>query len=106
MTRRQRTTLQRARIFDAAAGTCHICGCKITTGDKWDIEHIIPLEISGDDTDDNLAPAHVRCHKTKTRTDAGDIAKCRRVAAKHKGASRAKVKIPYRRFNGDPVWPK
>ena len=92
--RRQRTSLQRAKIFNAHNGICHICGGKIHVGESWDLEHIIPLDISGDDTDDNLAPAHVLCHKSKTRDDKKDIAKCNRVSAKHKGAWKSRNPLP------------
>lgn len=98
MTRRARTTLQRARLFEDHRGRCHICECKIQVGEKWEVEHVIPLEIGGDDSDDNLAPAHVKCHKAKTKADARDIAKCRRVAAKHKGAKTARNPLGSRKW--------
>ena len=87
MTRRSRTTLQRAAIFDAHNGLCHICGEKIDgTREAWELEHIIPYALMRDDSDENLAPAHVSCHRAKTRKDKGDIAKSNRVRAKHFGA--------------------
>jgi 5-methylcytosine-specific restriction protein A len=100
MTRRRMTPLRRARIFDAAGGICHLCGCKITVGEPWDVEHVIALEISGDDSDDNLRPAHRSCHAAKTAADAGLIAKARRVHAKHIGAHRAKATIPGSKASG------
>lgn len=93
MTRRM-TPLRRARIFDAHDGICHLCGCKIGVGEAWDAEHVIALEISGDDTDENLRPAHRSCHRDKTRDDAGRIAKAKRVRAKHIGAHKAKAVLP------------
>jgi len=92
--RRSMTPLRRARIFDAHSGTCHLCGQKIAVGEAWEAEHIIALEISGDDSDANLAPAHVACHRAKTADDAGRIAKARRVRAKHIGAHRPKATLP------------
>jgi 5-methylcytosine-specific restriction protein A len=94
MTRRRMTSLRRARIFDSHGGTCHLCGVKIAVGEAWEAEHIIALEISGDDSDDNLAPAHVACHRAKTAEDVGRIAKARRVYAKHIGAHRSKRPLP------------
>jgi 5-methylcytosine-specific restriction endonuclease McrA len=94
MTRRSMTPLRRARIFDTHGGTCHLCGLKIAVGEAWEVEHIVALELSGDDTDGNLAPAHVACHREKTADDAGRIAKARRVRAKHIGAHRPKAVIP------------
>ena len=106
MTRRSMTPLRRARIFDTHGGTCHLCGCKIGVGEAWDVEHIIALEISGDDSDDNLAPAHRSCHRAKTSKDAGMIAKAKRVHAKHIGAHQPKRAIGSRRFNGEPIYPR
>lgn len=105
MTRRMSPT-RRARIFESAGGICHICGDKIDgIREKWEVEHVIALEISRDDTDDNLRPAHVACHKAKTKEDAGTIAKAKRVHRKHTGAHRPKKKMPYRKFDGTIVWP-
>lgn len=106
MARRSMTPLRRARIFDTHGGICHLCGCKIDIGEAWEVEHVIALEISGDDSDENLAPAHVSCHRGKTKEDAKKIAKARRVRAKHIGAHRPKRKMPYRKFDGTPVYPK
>lgn len=110
MAKRSMTPLRRARIFDAHGGVCHLCGQKIQVGEAWDVEHIVALEISGDDSDDNLAPAHRSCHRTKTKQDAGDIAKCRRVHAKHVGAWESKTPLPggkkskwKRKINGPTV---
>jgi 5-methylcytosine-specific restriction endonuclease McrA len=92
--RRSMTPLRRARIFEAAGGVCHICRLRIAVGEPWEAEHIVALEISGDDSDANIAPAHVACHRAKTAEDAGRIAKARRVHAKHIGAYRAKATLP------------
>ena len=106
MTRRMSPS-RRARIFANAGGVCHICGEPIDgIRDAWEVEHIIPYALTRDDTDENLAPAHARCHAVKTKQDVTRIAKAKRVAAKHNGAHRTKRKMPYRRFNGEPVWPK
>lgn len=108
MTRRRMSTTRRARIFAAHNGVCHICKATIDgTRERWDADHVIPLQMSGDDSDDNLAPAHERCHRDKTAgKDIPQIAKAKRVYAKHIGAVKAKKKMPYRKFDGTPVWPK
>ncbi|MFY0682595.1 MAG: HNH endonuclease [Thalassovita sp.] len=95
MKRRQRTTLQRAKIFETHNGTCHICHAKIDgTREKWELEHIIALELSHDDSDANLAPAHASCHREKTRRDKGMIAKAKRVRAKHLGGRTSASPLP------------
>lgn len=95
MNRRMSTT-RRARIFAAANGICHIC-CQPIDGTKeaWDADHVIPLEISRDDSDDNLRPAHKRCHSRKTaESDVPAIAKAKRVKAKHEGAFQTRNPLP------------
>jgi 5-methylcytosine-specific restriction protein A len=92
---RRMTPKRRAAIFAAHEGVCHICeGVIDGTREAWEVEHIIPLEISRDDSDGNLAPAHVKCHRVKTKADVRDISKCRRVAQKYKGERRPKGDIP------------
>lgn len=92
---RRMSPKRRAAIFAAHDGICHICGGRIDgTREAWEAEHIIPLEISGDDSDGNLAPAHVTCHRAKTKADARDISKARRINQKHTGARKPKGTIP------------
>jgi len=107
MTRRRSISrTERVRIFEAAQGLCHICGEAIDgTRERWDVDHVVPLQLGGDDHGDNLQPAHVACHATKTPADVKQIAKAKRVHAKHIGA-KPRGKIPYRKFDGTPVYPK
>ena len=106
MTRRMSPS-RRARIFEAHKGQCHICGERIDgTREKWEVEHVVPYALTRDDSDDNLAPAHERCHATKTPDDVRKIAKAKRVHRKHIGAANPKRKMPYRRFDGSIVWPE
>jgi 5-methylcytosine-specific restriction protein A len=77
---------RRAAIFSAHNGVCYLCGGKIQAGEGWDAEHVIAWEISSDDSDDNLRPAHRRCHAPKTAKDAAVIAKLKRMKAKHEGS--------------------
>ena len=96
MTRRRMSNKRRAAIFAAHGGVCHICGEKIDgVREAWEADHIIALEISDDDSDANIAPAHERCHRAnKTPKDAKIIAKAKRVKAKHEGAHRPRSIIP------------
>ena len=94
MTRRMSPT-RRLRIFESHKGTCHICGDKIDgTRERWEVEHIIAYALTRDDSDENLAPAHVACHATKTPQDVAQIAKAKRVNRKHTGAHRPKSTLP------------
>lgn len=87
--RRSLSPSRRLAIFLKAEGCCHICGQQIKPGEKWEVEHPIPLAMGGADDESNMAPAHVDCHDGKTATDAGDIARAKRREAKHIGAYRS-----------------
>ena len=94
MTRRM-STARRARIFETHGGVCHICGQRIDgTRERWEVEHLVPYALTRDDSDDNLAPAHVSCHAAKTKEDVTRIAKARRVKAKHEGAWQPRSTLP------------
>lgn len=88
MTRRM-STKRRAAIFTAHGGVCHICRGKIDASrEAWDADHIVPYALTQDDSDENLAPAHAKCHRgaaSKTSGDVKVIAKAKRVEAKHRG---------------------
>lgn len=85
MARKSFTRKDRARIFAAGDGICHLCDGKIGVGEAWEVEHVIPWALTHDDGDGNLRPAHVKCHRVKTTDDVKDIAKVYRMAAKHRG---------------------
>lgn len=82
------TKKRRAEVFLAADGTCHICSEKISDAEKWEVEHVIPIQLGGEDDIPNTQPAHVSCHKAKTKTDITQIAKAKRVEKKHNGTFR------------------
>lgn len=95
MPRKSFSRTDRVRIFDLNAGRCHLCDQKIQVGEAWDIEHIVPWELTRDDSDSNVKPAHKSCHKVKTADDVAAIRKADRIRAKHIGAwpkSRAKIR--------------
>ena len=94
MTRRMSPT-RRWRIFEAHGGRCHICGERIDgTRERWEVEHIVAYALTRDDSDENLAPAHERCHATKTPGDVTRIAKAKRVERKNMGAHRPVSTLP------------
>lgn len=78
MTRRALSTKARLDLFHRWNGVCHICGCKIAAGQAWEAEHVIPLAQGGEDGGDNLRPAHVKCHASKTAKDATGTARAKR----------------------------
>jgi 5-methylcytosine-specific restriction endonuclease McrA len=98
MKRRNWTALQRLGIFMSHGGVCHLCDSKILMNEKWDLEHVIPLAMGGDDDEENLRPAHKACHKAKTKDDVKAVAKAKRRQAKHLGAKASKHKWQSRPF--------
>jgi len=95
MGRRRFTDKDRARIFAANNGCCHLCGGKIDgVREAWEIEHVIAWELTRDDSDENLKPAHVACHKDKThKQDRPAINKAKRREAKFQGIKRPAGKM-------------
>lgn len=85
--RKRFNTSERTAIFLRHGGVCCICGQKIDGArEKWIIEHIIALELGGNNDDANLAPAHEPCAIEKTKADHSRGAKLKRVYQKHIGA--------------------
>lgn len=89
MTRRHLSTRARLDLFQRWNGVCHICEGRIQAGEKWEAEHVIPLAQGGEDGGDNLRPAHVKCHKAKSASDATNTARAIRRQAFHIGAKAA-----------------
>ena len=93
---RKMTPARRKRLLEAAGGVCARLGCEVTEG--LELDHIIPLELSGDDSDaafEPLCPAH---HKAKTRLDVKMIAKARRIRKRLSGEKKPKGLIKSRGF--------
>ncbi len=89
MARRSFSRKDRARIFAASGGVCHLCSGQIHVGEAWEVEHVIAYALTRDNSDENLRPAHKKCHETKTRKqDVPAIAKAKRREANHTGAAR------------------
>lgn len=78
--RRRRARLANARhepytlqqILGRDGYICHICSGPIDPHAKWPepgaatIDHVVPLSTGGDDTPDNVAPAHFACNLRKS----------------------------------------
>src|SRR3990167_8417019 len=103
--RRKMTRARRVSIFLAANGICHICGKQIRDGEKWDVSHVIPLNLGGADADDNMRPAHKRCHVEQTAKDKADIAERNRaVDTNYAGKPKRPQSRFKRRVDGQVVY--
>ncbi len=87
----------RLRVFERACGFCHISGRKIMPGDKWDLDHLIPLHKGGEHRENNLAPAIAEAHRRKSAAERRDKAKADRTRKKHIGITRSKNPMPFGR---------
>jgi len=93
MARKSFSKKDRARIFNAALGVCHICKGQISIGEAWEVEHVIAYALTRDNSDENLRPSHVKCHRTKTDADVTAIAQAKRREAKHLGITKPAGKL-------------
>jgi len=98
--RKHRSATVRLRILKAHDHTCHVCGGKIGETEAWDLDHVIPLALYGEDEEHNLAPAHRKgCHSVKTATqDVPNIARAARREVKFLGATAPKKRIQHAGF--------
>jgi len=76
-----------ARLLEFG-GRCAECKCKTGGSNGLDWDHIIPLEMGGDDALANLQPLCKACHRAKTATDIGHIAKGKRQTQRSMGIKR------------------
>ena len=86
MTRRSLSTKDRVQVFGQGDGRCYLCNLTIKPREPWECEHPTPYAIGGSDKLDDLLPVHVACHGDKTKRDVFEIAKTKRIYAKHIGA--------------------
>jgi 5-methylcytosine-specific restriction endonuclease McrA len=103
--RKHLSAKERVRLFELHKGICHICKQKIQVGEKWELEHLIPWELTRDDSDENVKPAHDHCHKPKTKKDTQEIRKADRIRAKHLGCyPKSRARIQSRGFPKTRDW--
>ena len=74
------------RVFEHFGGICQLTGRKIMPGDDWDVDHKLALAMGGEHRESNLQPVLRFAHREKTKQDVAQLAKARRIKAKHIGA--------------------
>lgn len=75
----------RDRVFARHKRRCHITGRKIRAGEAWELEHIKPLSMGGENRESNLAPALKEPHRKKTAREITNRAKADRIRRKDNG---------------------
>lgn len=89
----------KARVFLRHHGICHISKRPIRVGEAWQLEHVKPLSMGGENRESNLAPALVEPHKEKSGEEADAREKADRIKRKHLGLwPKAKQTIKSRGF--------
>jgi 5-methylcytosine-specific restriction protein A len=97
----------KVRVFDRQGGKCATCNRKMgMAGEAVEYDHIMALVNGGEHREANLQALCGMCHVAKTRDDMAVKKKTARVRKKHIGLSKPKRKMPYRKFDGTPVWPQ
>jgi 5-methylcytosine-specific restriction endonuclease McrA len=74
------TPARRRAVLSQSGGICGACLNPLDG--PVEIDHIIPLELGGDECLNNLQALHPACHREKTKRDIKAIAKMRRLQAK------------------------
>lgn len=99
--RRALSRRDRLAVWEAHKGVCCTCGVEIDgVREPWIVEHVRALELGGEDSRENMAPAHEACGIEKTRDDHARAAKAKRVKARHLGITRPKRPMPGSKASG------
>jgi len=94
MTRREFPAKVKVAAYKRAAGACEGCRASLMPG-RFHYDHIIPDALGGEPTLDNCAVLCRACHAAKTaEKDIPQIAKAKRVHAKHVGAHQPRSRLP------------
>ena len=80
-------TADRITILEAQDCKCPLCHNVISHYENFEIDHEWARGLGGPDTDDNRRAVHYACHKRKTASDVGKIAK---VSRKRRQAGRSR----------------
>lgn len=96
----------RRQVLQAQEGRCTACDEAIFG--RYDVDHVIALELGGTNDVSNLVALHPECHKAKTADDVGRIAKCKRIEKRElEGAKPSQIRS--RGFEKPRIktrWPK
>ena len=85
--RKALTPKQRLKMFLQHEGVCVICKGRIDgVRERWIDEHIIALADGGTNDLENRGPAHEKCARKKTSSEAGTRSRHRKAAERHLGA--------------------
>lgn len=93
------TSKQREAIHGRAKGRCEKCSAVLKLR-EGEYDHIIEYVLTRDTSVENGQLLCKPCHRNKTSARATDLAKVKRIRAKHTGTwAKSKAKIPNRPFS-------
>jgi 5-methylcytosine-specific restriction endonuclease McrA len=90
-------------VFDRYDGVCQLCTAPILRSTDHATDHRIALINGGENRENNLQPAHVECHKAKTRQDVDYKARTYKKRRRQIVGARPRIMTRWRRFNGSIV---
>ena len=92
--RREFTARVKVAAYERSGGQCEACRAALMPG-RIHYDHVIPDAMGGSPTIENCAVLCTACHGVKTtRQDVPQIAKAKRIQAKHIGAKSSKFRRP------------
>jgi len=94
--RKEFSTKTKALAFQRANGRCEECGFRLTPG-KIEYDHIRADGLLGDNALGNCAVLCISCHRHKTSRDVSNIAKAKRMQARHISAHTSRSPLPFGR---------
>lgn len=90
----------RLRVWERDRGSCRNCNRKIGAGDKWGLDHDMPLILGGEHRESNLRVLCDWCHYAKSTLEVAVKSKVYRIRAKHTGIKRKKNLLPGSKGSG------
>lgn len=93
----------RVRVFERYDGICQLCTAPILRSTDYAADHRVALINGGQNRETNLQPAHVECHKAKTRQDVHCKAKTYKIRKRQIVGQKPRTITRWRRFDGSIV---
>lgn len=98
--RKAMTPKRKREAFEASGGICGRCEEPITGA--FEVDHFVCLGINGEEAARNLVVLHSWCHKPKTKSDKGKIAKAKRIAKREAEGPKPSTFKPGRKLQSAP----
>lgn len=84
----------RLRVFERADGRCHRCNRKISSGEKWTLEHLTALINGGENREQNLSVTCDWCVSAKNAEDVAEKSQTYKKKLSQHGIKKSKSPVP------------